>query len=196
MINRVITLNENDKLHKKLVEELSKATDDHLVIVARSYKNRKDNRIKPIDVKNGIYFYVAYKLEGKLAFLSKVTTEQIYRAKANTVRNVVIGDMIDVMLGGGYGIDDWEPSDELMNVVTTVDRADGAGILYCSEFLKAMRDMIGEYYILPSSIHDILFVPKEAGERDALVNLVCEVNATLSDNEFLADDVFEIEDWV
>jgi hypothetical protein len=93
MINEIIDITETNPMYNELANEISNATDDDLVIVARSHKNRKNSRVKPIAVKNGIYFYVAYHLDDKTAFLGDVIPEQIYKAKANMMKRVKICKM-------------------------------------------------------------------------------------------------------
>lgn len=178
MINKIKNITESDPMYNELANEVNNATDDALVIVARSYKNRKNSRVKPIAVKNGIYFYVAYDLDGKTAFLGNVTPEQIYKAKANMMKRVKIGN-------GG-----------LMTIATLDCQMYGAGLLYCEEFLREMEQKIGTYYILPSSIHELIFVPTYVGTKDDMETMVREINATMvSEDDYLANDVFEIDEW-
>ena len=179
MVNKIMNLTENDPMYNELANEVSNATDDALVIVARSYKNRKDSRLKPIAVKNGIYFYVAYDLDGKTAFLGNVTPEQIYKAKANMVKRVKLGNM------------------DMMTIATLDCYMYGAGLLYCEEFLKAMEKKIGKYYILPSSIYELIFVPAYAHLKSELAEMVQAVNETeVSENDYLSGRVFEIDEWI
>lgn len=178
MVNRIMNLTENDPMYCELVNEVNNVTDDDLVIVARSHKNRKDSRIKPIAVKNGIYFYVAYHLDDKTAFLGNVTPEQIYKAKANMMKRVKICEM------------------NPMTIAMLDCQMYGAGLLYCKEFLKAVEHKIGTYYILPSSIHELIFVPTYVGTKDDMETMVREINATeVSEDDYLANDVFEIGEW-
>lgn len=197
MVNRIMNLTENDPMYNELVNEVSNATDDALVIVARSYKNRKDSRVKPIAVKNGIYFYVAYDLDGKTAFLGNVTPEQIYKAKTNMMRRVRLGSMMSLLFSEGETLENFKFSGNPMNVATLDCKMYGAGLLYCEEFLKAIEQKIGTYYILPSSIHELIFVPTCIGTKDGLEMMVREINAsTVSEDDYLADDVFEIGEWI
>ena len=178
MINETVDITETNPMYSELANEISNATDDDLVIVARSHKNRKNSRVKPIAVKNGIYFYVAYHLDDKTAFLGDVTPEQIYNAKGNMMKRVKISKM------------------NLMTIAMLYCQVYGDGLLYCEEFLKAMEQKIGLYYILPSSIHELIFVPTYVGTKDDMEMMVREINATeVSEDDFLANDVFEIGEW-
>lgn len=195
MINKVITITEGNSMYNEIVKEMSNATDDNLVIVAKSYKNRKDDRIKPIAIKNGIYFYLAYDLDGKTAYLGKVAPEQIYKAKANMVRRARLGSMMDLCYSSGTKLEDYEPSE--MNVATLDSKMNGAGLLYCEEFIKAIKEKIGECYILPSSIHEIIFVPAVFAPIEELTAMVQNINATeVSEDDYLADRAFKIDEWI
>ena len=86
-----------------------------------------------------------------------------------------------------------------MNVITTSGEANGAGILLCTDYLRQIFNKIGDYYILPSSIHEVIVVPKESwpGEATELSKMVREINADYVDDEdVLADECFEYSDWV
>ena len=50
----------------------------------------------------------------------------------------------------------------------------------------------GDFYILPSSVHELLVIPRDAGmEISELEKMVCEVNATqVSVEERLSDHVY------
>lgn len=197
MINQIINLNENDPMYKVIAGEMEKATDNDLIIVARSYKNRKDDAVQPIEIKNGIYFYVAYDLPGKLAFLGKVTPSQIYKAKANTVARAVVGTNMEMIFGNGTPFVDWEYDGQPMIVATSETKTNGAGLLYCGEFLKGMRKKMGDFYILPSAVHEIILVPEDFANKEDLTEMVRGVNATqVSDEEYLADRAFEVGEWI
>lgn len=197
MINQVIKLTENDAMYKKITDEISNATDDDLIIVARSYKNRKDDAVQPIEIKNGIYFYVAYDLPGKLAFLGKITPEQINKAKENTAARAVIGTNFDIIFGNGTPFAEWEYDGQPMNVASLETKMNGAGLLYCEEFLREIKGKMGDFYILPSAIHELIFVSKDFGSKEDLTEMVRGVNAAeVSDGDYLADRAFEVEEWI
>ena len=197
MINKIMNLTEEDPMYNEFMKEIDAASDEDLVIIARSYKNRKNDYIKPLDVKNGIYFYLAYDLDGKVAYLSKATPEQIYKAKANMIRRARLGAMLDIMISEGKTLEDFKFTGDPMNVATLDSKMYGGGLLYCEEFLKAIIEEIGDCYILPSSIHELIFVPVLFGSEEELTNMVREVNATqVYENEYLADKAFSIGEWI
>lgn len=47
------------------------------------------------------------------------------------------------------------------------------------------------YYILPSSIHEVLAVPTEIGDVNELRTMVKEVNKTLKEEDILSNKVYK-----
>lgn len=65
-------------------------------------------------------------------------------------------------------------------VLTSSDRFNGANVLLYSEVLNELADSIGgDFYILPSSIHEVLAMPVcDMDDPDCLKSMVGEVNRT------------------
>ena len=209
MPNKVINVTETNPIYSVLTDKLSGATDDKLIIVARGYDNRKDDKIPPVAVKNGIFFYLAYDLDDALAFPPEYTTEQIYIAKANTARRARIVsasemfgdgyDSVDPTFPDGCPIDNYEYDDEPMLIVTLDTKSKGAGILLCSDCVKALKEKIGDFLIAPSSIHEIIIAPKSTriGILD-LSTMVREINASpvVDPDDVLGDRAYYAEEWI
>lgn len=197
MINKVVKIAENDPMYDELTKIIDSVTDDDLVIVGRSYKNRKAGLVKPLTVKNGIYFYLGYSLHGMAGFISSPTPEQISKAKENMCRRARIGDMQSIVFTGGDTLKDFEYTGNIMNVATLDCSMYGAGLLYCEEFIKAMEEKIGDCYILPSSIHELIFVPAVCLNGYDATEMVKGVNAEMIDDDiYLADRAFRIREWI
>ncbi len=92
---------------------------------------------------------------------------------------------------------DYDPEDEKMFVASVAGNVHGAGILAYQEFMdKAVERVGGSFYILPSSIHELLLIP-DSGEFDLkiLEQMVREVNATTVDpKDKLTDSVYHYDD--
>ena len=157
------------------------------------------------DVKNGIYFYVAYQLEIGLAFLSSYTPEQILKAVENTINRArfmvmptSMNDFASIFNNPPKKLSEME-NFRLMNPLTCEGNQNGAGILFCHEYLKAIREKIGgDFYILPSSIHEVLIVPNDGTvDINDLNSIVQDVNANeVSENDYLADRAFTVDEWI
>lgn len=195
-MNKVITIEKGDTRYEDMVSLVGQASTDNLIIVAKNHDNRKAT-IKPITVRNGIYFYVASVVNNALIYPTNYTDKEVEIAKANTVKNAVIGDMAAALLGGMTSLSDWDPT--FMNILTTNGGVNGAGILLCSDYLTKIFDKIGDYYILPSSVHEVIIVPKANYTADIsdLSNMVKTINADIvDDTDVLSDEAFEYSDWI
>ena len=80
------------------------------------------------------------------------------------------------------------PDDAQLYVVTNNSNMDGAAVLLDNDYLNDIHKRFGDYWILPSSIHEILVLPMQAYEksngkayeeaRNSLLNMIKEVNDT------------------
>ena len=78
--------------------------------------------------------------------------------------------------------------DAQLYVVTNNSNMDGAAVLLDNDYLNDIHKRFGDYWILPSSIHEILVLPMQAYEksngkayeeaRNSLLNMIKEVNDT------------------
>ena len=105
--------------------------------------------------------------------------------------------MMSIMFGYGVELSDFK-LDGPMNVITSENNTNGAGILYCAEFMAKVKEKLGDGYILPSSIHELIFVPASfSDDLELLRKMVTEINAGVVDEQdFLADDAWRITDWM
>lgn len=108
----------------------------------------------------------------------------------------VLAELMGVEQAEMMGVGPVAPEDEQMYVATVPDKVHGAGVLAYEEFMdKAAERAGGDFYILPSSIHEILIVP-DNGEMDlkALEDMVKEVNATqVAPQDKLTDSVYHYD---
>ena len=192
-----VNVDNGDERYSEMRGIVGQATDNNLVIVARGDKNRKDDRIKPISTRNGIYFYIANVVNNAVVFPGKYTAEDIEKAKENTIRRTRFGGMMSIMFGSGVELSDFE-LDGPMNVITSEDKMNGAGILYCAEFMAKVKEKLGDGYILPSSIHELIFVPADlTDDIESLRQMVTEINAgVVEEKDYLADNAWRISEWM
>lgn len=134
-----------------------------------------------------------------------ITPEQLHAdalENAPQIRPAVIKGMSEVMMGimgedapEMFGIAEF-PQDEMMYVATVPDNISGAGVIAYQEFMDQAAEKIGgDFYILPSSIHEILLV-KDDGSVDFkdLKTMVEEVNATqVAPEDKLTDSVYHYD---
>ena len=92
-----------------------------------------------------------------------------------------------------YGTDD---ADEMMFVATVPGKDSGAGILVYQDFMdKAAERVGGDFFILPSSIHEVLLVIDTGDMKaDALRDMVKHINkAELKPEDILSDNVYHYD---
>ncbi len=81
-----------------------------------------------------------------------------------------------------------------MYVLTNSSRINGAACILYDEVLQQFAETLDDdLYILPSSIHEVIILPKACDyDRDTLVSMVREVNADgVAQDEILSDNVYE-----
>ena len=108
----------------------------------------------------------------------------------------VMAEMMGAEQAEMMGIIPVAPEDEQMFVATVPDKVHGAGVLAYQDFMdQAAERAGGDFFILPSSIHEILIVP-DNGKMDLkeLEAMVKEVNATqVAPADKLTDSVYHYD---
>ena len=165
-------------------------TKDNLKIVVRGRENRKNN-LTPIE-RYDLNFYIGGTLLGATVFMGTYTEDELKTAIANTERLAILGSMIDVLKDGGVPVDEWEPDGSPVTVLTTRGGMEGAGVIYCDTILEKIRKKVGDFYILPSSIHEVLITPVscdiERTELEAMVRTINRDEVSMDDK--LSDRVY------
>lgn len=85
-----------------------------------------------------------------------------------------------------------ESEESRMVYVTNDTSFKGANVILDTNFLHSKYEELGEYYILPSSIHECILLKKEGIESEEDVRLmIAEANETAVDEiDFLSNDLF------
>lgn len=190
-MGQTVTVRATDPAYTAMVSAAQEALkQENLRLVVRGRENRKAG-ILPIE-RFGLNFYVAGAMAGATAFKGSYTAEDLKIAIANTEQSAVIGSMFSVLNGGGVSVDEWEPDGSPMTVLTTREQINGAAVIFCDEVLRKIRKKIGDFYILPSSVHEVLVVPVSEGiDREELEEMVKSVNRDeVAPEDRLADRVF------
>lgn len=121
----------------------------------------------------------------ELRLLAMDNLENRMEASFQSIREVLFGslDIQDDML---------PPEDGLMFVLSNKSRSFGAAMLLNTRVMDEITEKIGEFYILPSSVHECIMVPRNIGmDLTDLENMVREINASeVSREERLSNHVF------
>ena len=135
-----------------------------------------------------------------LYHLAKKNTQRLFRGRVSSMMEVmteIIYDSADAldeeMMETFFDMNVYEDSAFPMYVATNVFKMNGACILLYDGVLKKFAEKIGsDFYILPSSVHEVIFVPAN-GDMDAryLIQMVRKVNATeVAPDEVLSNNVY------
>ena len=84
------------------------------------------------------------------------------------------------------------PEDEQMFVLSNSIKVNGASAVLDTKMMEEIAEKVGDFFILPSSVHELLIVPVRSGmDVDSLESMVREVNATqVQLEERLSDHVY------
>ena len=131
-----------------------------------------------------------------------VTIDDVYKAALKNTPDLLhskISSMAALFEKCGVNVDgeevdlkDYVPSD--MYVLTNESKLNGAACILYENVLYDFAQKLGaDLYILPSSVHEVIFLPKlSMFEKDELVNMVKEVNTEgVAADEVLSDHVYE-----
>ena len=79
-----------------------------------------------------------------------------------------------------------------MYILTNRNQTYGASALFYPGLLEKVTEYLGGgFYILPSSVHEVILIPEAAGEPDALRRMVREVNrCEVPEDMILSDNVY------
>ncbi len=77
-------------------------------------------------------------------------------------------------------------------IISNFSNAYGAAAIMDKEVMKKIADVFGEdLYIIPSSVHDCILMPKSESTLEELQEMVYEVNReTVSREDRLSDDIY------
>lgn len=117
--------------------------------------------------------------------------ENVQKEKFSTP---AMGDLLNELAPGLADVPESAITYPSMYVVTNDSKIDGARGLLNEEVLTALKVIQGgDFYILPSSRHEFISVPKsDEFDPDSLRALIREVNATqVAESDFLSDELYE-----
>ena len=103
-------------------------------------------------------------------------------------------DMLTELIGGEYEDEAKLPeTNEGIYIMTNQAGVNGASVILYDRYLEEFSDrMDSEYYIIPSSIHEVILVPKENFmEPEEIRRMIREVNFTVvGPDDYLSDSLY------
>lgn len=185
MFIKLINAEKNEELLKSVPHE----TCMDLAVVAYC-------KIKSKEIGNG-----SILINNKHLEMWNIKSGELFAdARENTgqTSSMKIRDIMDVLRESGpLFVDDILPPVETedrtgMYVVTSEDGFYGAAYMAMPDKLREMSDKLeGDFYIIPSSVHELLILPKECGDLDVLKEMIVDVNESVVEREeVLADHAY------
>lgn len=110
----------------------------------------------------------------------------------NPARLQIMMEILDELSGGNH----MEEEEVPMYVLTNASNYWGAGCILYPGMLQACAEKIGnEFYLLPSSIHEMIFIPcDEVSEPEELIRMVRDINRTqVSLLDRLSDHIYKYD---
>ena len=133
-----------------------------------------------------------------------VTEDEIYNDALKNTPVLLAGSIVPMSkilseIAGTAPVDNDEKvceytGEDILYVLTNSSRVNGAAcILYDNLLKKFANDVHSDLFILPSSVHEVIIVPKKnAFDKSELADMVREVNEQgVSQDEILSDNVYE-----
>ena len=192
----------NKDKNKELLSDAPYIQFHDLAIVFYVVVSEDSDRTGTITVRNNLMEMWGNPDINDLYRIAKNNTQKRYKGSVFNMIEIM-GDIIS------HNVDNIEPNivddffemnftyeDNMipMFVATNNKKVNGAGVILYEGLLKTFAEKIGcDFYILPSSVHEVIFVPAN-GDMDAryLIQMVKEVNATeVSPSEVLSDNVYK-----
>lgn len=122
-----------------------------------------------------------------------VTIEELWNeAYRNTVKNFPMEICTIEQEVGDVEEKEVNPENGIMHVLSNEKRYYGAGVILYEGLLEYIGSMLkSDYYLLPSSLHEWMIVPKGIQSLTYLQNMVCDVNRVgVMDAEILGTKVY------
>lgn len=151
-----------------------------------------------------VYFYLVEDehFNGKGTILIKnemtkawsVTEDDLYSVALDNGRMkqppclLSMKDLLNEMAGNTIMVDDCS-----MYVLSNESKMYGASVILYEGYLKEIYDILGcNFYVLPSSIHEVILIPEREGiSASGLLEMVTSVNSSeVSEEDILADSVY------
>lgn len=148
-----------------------------------------------------VYYYIdlgitkgghsVMKLTKELMNQYEIEFEELNYAADNQEAN--IEDMTDFFKMMNLDIYDIPENAPKMLIISNKERTRGAGEIMSVITRGKIYHMLGDkpYYILPSSIHEVIVVPSSIGDVKELRTMVKEVNKTLNEEDILSNKVYK-----
>lgn len=193
----------NEEANEQFLQDKPHTQIEDLAVVYQILMNQNENGTATITISDNLLErYGITQEELHEQALANMESLQPFSFKG---MNETVLEMFAVDLAQEHGID-MEQAREMaaqmipeapdtMYVLTNDTKVNGASEILRDDIRQEIADKIGDFFVLPSSIHETLIIPKSAGmDRKELEQMVQEVNQTqVLPEERLSDHVYEYD---
>lgn len=131
--------------------------------------------------------------ESDLYNIAFENNKHFFRNVVRSLEEVIIETVYKEQDGlSTMSIQNMSNDEKRMYYVSTHTKQYGATLFLYNDLLENFAQEHGDFYILPSSIHELLFVPCSCGElnKSELCAMVQEINRECLEEEFLSDNIY------
>lgn len=103
--------------------------------------------------------------------------------------------IIQTLIEDGYPRE-FLPDDDFLTVASTKDKTNGAVLIADPKYMDTLKEQYGDFYIIPSSVHEVILIPKDIANTDieCVKHMISEVNRSeVSEAEYLSDNLYEYD---
>ena len=166
-------------------------------------KERNKNTDKLfIDLANGLIATFIIQLDDEANIpvtqniadnIGLIDTEIYEIARKNMEQEIDMEDMTD-FLSKTQGIPkEFFPPMPPMIIVTNKNKTYGAGVILADGMKDKLTELVGDFRVIPSTVHEMLIVPNM--DKEMIKEIIACVNGeVIHPEEYLSDDLFELVD--
>lgn len=183
----------NQKENTGVLQQLPHKEFEDLAVVYRICITKRKNDIVTISVDNALMAQWGISLE-ELHALAVLNMERLFPPVLKPMTQVVIGTATEKEIGVNLLQDNDCFLPEHMYVLSNPMYLNGATALLYPNILERIRQVLGtDYYVLPSSIHETIILPKYfTYSENGLGDMVRDINASsVPLEEKLSDHIYE-----
>lgn len=173
---------------------------NNIILRLMNAEAAKENDLKTVLIGADPEIVIAYAIpvEEKLIYLEREDIDQVFTSFKEAFDTAINNMESEARISGLGEVLGIEYDDDNTLVVSNDSMEYGAATILCPGVIERVKSYPGfenGFYILPSSVHEVLCVPKRKRDLGELKHMVREVNETLVDGEdFLSNGVYEIVD--
>lgn len=192
--DRIICVVVNKQRNEELLDEVPnrELVDDIAITYKIMLDNAPDGSSASIQIKNSMLDI--WKVDKETLWTcAKENTRRLRKPECRSMYEVLLELMFSRQVSiGDEQIESLRDAEPKMYILSNENRINGAAVMIDSEFMERVHADIGDFYILPSSLHEVICVPaiEEDCDVEVMNEMVRSVNETLNEEDILADQVY------